>query len=152
MPKHSSEKAGFSLKYVVYAVILIAVLFFGYRAFVYLSSPKECKESSLSIHEISNEQVLCVFPDNSRLQMILKNDGRSVIEGAVLEISGEKGKAVRRIENLNLNPGDIATSVVEYGKENGNIKKITITPLVEHDSGEFMCSIRKMSFSGVKTC
>ncbi|MEK6916777.1 MAG: hypothetical protein AABW92_03455, partial [Nanoarchaeota archaeon] len=59
LPKFSMPKL--NLKPILLILVIAIVLFLAYSAVSYFTTPKLCKEVSLAVHKINNEDVLCVF-------------------------------------------------------------------------------------------
>jgi len=147
-----------SLVYLLFFLIFMTIIgtllyFFGgnLSTFYLYSSLEICEDVSIKVHEIYNEPVICVFPDNSKVQMILENNGTRIINKAEIILKGETGSKTDILESLNLKTDDVFTRVINTD-EIGNIEQVTITPLIIRDSKERKCNAQKISFKDIKTC
>ena len=146
--KHAAKK----LKLSPFLIIFLIIIVLGSATFLLNSSSSDCEDVSITLHEINNEQVLCVFPDNSKIQTILKNNGVKVINSVNFIAKGSEGKVSHDLVNLNFPGGDISTHSLNYGSDNGQLKKITITPSVLINDKVKVCKTKKVSYENIKTC
>ena len=138
---------------IIIIVIGLFIFFIGNR--LYFSSVA-CSDVSVKIYELSDEPVICVYPDNSKAQMIIENDGKIAINGAEINLVGEKGTVTEKLENLDLPapPAEqnVFTRVVEYRPEYGTVKRIEVIPTIIKDNGLFACNAKKVTVESIKTC
>ena len=134
--------------------LIVLILFFLFVAttviiFVYNPKPNVCNDVNLAIHELNNEQVLCVFPDYSKVQFILKNKGPMIVNSVDVNIKGRNGEIT---ENLNVNMGieGISTQVLDYGQD--EIKKFLVTPNIVVNQTQYICKSNQIIIDEVKTC
>ncbi len=148
-PKEEKSKPKTGL----FLVILLIIIVLGGLGAVFFLKPivsSECEEVSITLHQINNEDVLCVFPDNSKIQTILKNNGKKIINSVTLLAKGDKGKVQHNVENLILVENDIKTLVLDYNS--GNLKQITITPTILVNQEVIVCKDKVTSYENIKTC
>ncbi|MEM2131285.1 MAG: hypothetical protein QXR96_02060 [Candidatus Woesearchaeota archaeon] len=135
--EHNNEKKKLSLNYILVFTLVVIILFFvlGFLALnknnnLNLKSFKNenCKDVSLSFFKKNENEIVCVFPDNSKVQMIIENKGLKKIDSIDIFINNQK------IENLkiNLEPNNIFTKVVET-KTNNNVNELKIIPIIENN-------------------
>ncbi len=131
------------------SLILLIIGFFiiilGIAGFLIFQSTRYigCEDVSLAVHKISNEDVLCVFPDNSKIMTIIKNTGQQNIKNLIFKIKGT-GITIEKLENVNIKPGDISTHTISYGKS--SINEIKIIP----ETDKKIC--RPVVYTEIKTC
>jgi hypothetical protein len=90
-------------------LILIGIIgFFIFQSNRYIG----CEDVSVIVHQINDEDVLCVFPDNSKVMTIVKNNGEKTIQNLIFKIKGV-GTTIKKLENVNIQPGDISTHTID---------------------------------------
>lgn len=114
-----------------------------------------CDDIKLDVHELNGEKIICSFPDNSKIQMIIKNSGESNINFVNVKVIGTDTGILNKdfeetIENLNLLPEDVSTNVVDYGI--GEISAVELTPGVVEEGKKYVCRDKMISFSSIKSC
>lgn len=157
-PVVSKEKKPFPKKiiFILFGIIVLAGV--GYGLYYVLQgqplyfSSAVCKDLSIKIYELNNEPVLCVFPDNTKIQMILENNGQTTINSATVLIKGQNSNVEDVMDDLNLVAGDVFTRVIDVDpNEVGNVKEIIITPAVVNNKKMF-CNDKKLVFKDINTC
>lgn len=130
---------------VLFIILFLCLLLLGILGYFFYQSTRYigCENVSISIHKIKDEEVLCVFPDNSKIMTIIKNNGQENIKNLIFKIKG-KGITTKKLENVNIQPDAISTHTIEYGKE--NISKIILIP----ETNEKVC--QGIVFKEIKTC
>lgn len=124
--KHKKEKKKKNvLKIIIPIVVIIIIVLVGGIIYLRLKAKSECDNVVLDVHKINNNPVLCAFPDNTKIQTILVNDGSVLIKEAEILIKGSKGKVLENIENINLGPGEISTHVIDFDNSNGEIQQVS---------------------------
>ncbi|MBT3720336.1 hypothetical protein HN789_05610 [archaeon] len=129
--------------YIGLALALIVVIILGIFLLSSLVGNNECKDVSVKIHELNNAEVLCVFPDNSKIMTIISNNGNVNIEHVEFKIKSDSTIS-KRLDNINLAPDQIFSHTLEYG--GNNINEISIIPEV---SGK---SCKPFKIKEIKTC
>ncbi len=157
-PSAYKEKKPFPKKIVFIIIGIIVFAGIGYGAYKLLKvqplyfSSAVCKNLSIKIYELRDEPVICAFPDNTKLQMILENNGAITINSATVLIKGQNNNMEDIIDNLNLVPGDVFTRVINIDPNTiGRINEIVITPAVVNKKKRF-CNDKKLVFKDIKTC
>ena len=147
------------LTYLLFFMIFVTIIgtllyFFGgnLSTFYLYSSLEICEDVSIKVHEIYNEPVICVFPDNSKVQLILENNGKRIINKAEILVKGEKNTTTDNLNNFNLVSNDVFTRVINYDYGNGgSISEITIIPIILRNSKERKCNAQKIIYKDIKT-
>ncbi|MFH2020768.1 MAG: hypothetical protein ABIJ34_05100 [archaeon] len=111
-----------------------------------------CDGLSMEIQKLQDNEVLCAFPDNSRLQAFLTNKGDITINFVEIRIKGTKRNFQNNVENVNLEKDNIFTLVVPYGERYGNIKEISLIPGIVEDGKNKLCTSKKLIRTNVKSC
>jgi len=104
----------------------------------------KCNNVALDIFEKNGEKILCIIPEESEIQMIIKNTGTETIEKIDMFVKGDT-TSMDTFE-IDLLPGQIYTKVLNYG-DLRKIKEIMLTPILDND---IMC--RSISFTDVRDC
>jgi hypothetical protein len=108
---------------------------------------QDCPDASLSIYKINNEASLCVFPDQSRVQIILANDGDEAIQKSIIHLTGIRGTQSEELSYLNLLPGKIFPRTILYDSDKyGSLSKITVLRV----SGTAYC--KAIEIENIKSC
>ena len=158
-PAVHKEKKPFPKKiiFIILGIIILAGIGYGIYYFfqaqpLYFSS-SVCKDLSISVYELNNEPVLCVFPDNTKVQMILENNGAITVNSATVLLKGENSNVEDVMDNLNLVPGDVFTRVIDFDPNTvGRVNEVIITPAVVKNDKKMVCNDKKLSFTEIKTC
>ena len=158
-PAIHKEKKPFPKKiiFIILGIIVLAGISYGVVTLLqaqplYFSS-SVCKDLSISVYELNNEPVLCVFPDNTKVQMILENNGAITVNSASVLLKGENSNVEDVMDNLNLVPGDVFTRVIDFDPNTvGRVNEVIITPAVVKNDKKMVCNDKKLSFTEIKTC
>lgn len=146
------------------ALFLILLLLFlgGAIAIIYFfnikipfsdSDPEECNSVSIAIHKESEMPVICVFPDYSKIQLILENNGERVINKVEISLKGSKQTVTDELNNINLIPSDVFPRVISYNLETqGEVKQIAILPILMLENKEEKCYSKTIFFNKLSTC
>jgi hypothetical protein len=117
-----------------------------------VSSP-DCSQVAIKIYEANSEPVLCIYPDNSKVQLILENSGNEIISSAQITLIGEKSRSTDNSDNLNLKPTDVLTRVLKYEPSTSeNLKQMNILPIIEKNSIMQKCYSKKITYTQFKVC
>lgn len=157
-PHLKEKKKSSKNKLVLYiAMTVLAIILFVLGLMLYktldtsientFNKDSNCENISLVIHEMNGEKVLCVFPDNSMFQVFLKNQGTQKINSVEIIISSENAET-NDTPQVNLAPGDVLPYIKQH--ENGQISKVTITPIIVKEDKSFICS--SIISTEIKTC
>jgi hypothetical protein len=158
--KEKNKKPGFR----VVLLVLFVILFLGIAAFaVWKFVPFEipalpfgssaCKNASVDIYHIKGEPVVCVFPDNSKVQLILFNNGNIQLSKVDITVLGSKGKMYDIVENINLKSQDVFTRAFYYNySEAGDIKSVSLLPYVSSNGRTDACGSKKITYDKIATC
>lgn len=158
-PAVHKEKKPFPKKiiFIILGIIILVGLGYGISSFLqpqllYFSS-SVCKNLSIKVYELNNEPILCVFPDNTKVQMILENNGLITINSATVLIKGQNSNVEDVMDNLNLVPGDVFTRVIDFDPNAvGTVNQVIITPAVVENDKKKVCNNEKLLFTEIKTC
>jgi hypothetical protein len=151
--KGKNKKSGFS----VVLLVLFVILFLGAAAFALwnfvLFAAFACKDASIDIYHIKGEPVVCVFPDNSKVQLILFNNGNTQLSKVDITVSGSKGEMYDIVENINLNSQDVFTRAFNYNYSGtGDIRSVSLLPYVSSNSRIDACGSKKITYDKIATC
>jgi hypothetical protein len=133
------KKIVLELLALVFIILIIAAGYLFFKG----GEDNYCENVSVSIHKIRNEDVLCVFPDNSKIMTIVKNSGQVIIRNLIFEIRGNSMTRIK-LDNVNILPNDVSTHTLDYGKS--DIRQIRIIP----ETSERICE--GVVFTEIKTC
>ncbi|MBN2367568.1 hypothetical protein JXC34_01005, partial [Candidatus Woesearchaeota archaeon] len=138
--------------YFLIALTVIALVVYSLMYFKFPSlGPDACDDVSVSIYEIESVPVLCVFPDNSKIQMIVQNTGSKTLYG--VDITAKGSRSVKAdIDEFNLPPGEFFTKVFDYGADNGDLVEVSLVPSVFIDNNKHVCASKKITLTGIETC
>lgn len=109
---------------------------------------KECNDVSIKFYELTNtsnkekNEFICVFSDNSNVQLILENNGEKKIKKIDVYFNNNKIETL----NINLMPEKIIPKIIE-NKNKEEIKEIKIIPYIEN---EIKC--RELIKKNINTC
>ena len=158
-PVVHKEKKPFPKKiiYLIVGIIFLAGLGYGVYYFLQVQpfyfSSSVCKDLSIKVYELKNVPVLCVFPDNTKVQMILENNGLTTINSATVLIKGQNSNVEDVMDDLNLVAGDVFTRVIDFDpSEVGTVNKVVITPAVVKNNKKMVCNDNKLTFTEIKSC
>ena len=140
--QEEKPKKSFPLIPIFITIIIILLVIGGY--FYIQKQSQKCNNISVGIYHIKGEPVLCVYPNNAKLQMILENTGDEVIPAVEIEIKGER-RITANLDNIFLMPGNIYTKTLEYSPDNGDITEISIIPIADTKCGG-------ITIKDIKTC
>jgi hypothetical protein len=158
--KEKNNKSGFP----IVLLVLLVILFLGIGAFaVWKFVPFEmpalpfgssaCKNVSVDFYHIKGEPVVCVFPDNSKVQLILFNNGDIQLSKVDITVSGSKGNMYDIVENINLKSQDVFTRAFNYNySEAGDIKSVSLLPYVSSNGRIDACGSKKITYDKIATC
>ncbi len=149
------KKSIVPLLIIAFLVILLAFLFLSQKNPLDLTfgSSSKCENVTLEVHKLKGEPVVCAFPDNSKIQLIIANNGQIMISKAEIIVNGEKGKTVDKLENLNLEPNDVFTRTFNYDFGiAGEPKSITLTPFILSNGLQTACNDKKMTYDKIGKC
>jgi hypothetical protein len=150
------KKSNFPVALLILFIILLlggAVFAFWKFAPSFSFGSSLCQNTSIDIYHIKGEPVVCIFPDNSKVQLIIFNSGNTEISRADITVSGSKGKAYDIIENLNLKSQDVFTRTFNYDySKTGDIQSITLIPYTSDNGNIVSCGSKKVTYDRIETC
>jgi hypothetical protein len=121
-------------------------------SFIGVSSPA-CNQISVGILKTDSEQLLCIYPDNSQVQLIIENNGNEIISSAQIKFIGEKSSYLNELNDVNLEPTYTLSRVLKYDFAGlGNLKQVSIYPSIEKGSLLQKCYSKKMDYKDIKVC
>jgi hypothetical protein len=130
------------LPLIVNLLILAAFIF---SILLWQQQSSVCEDVKLSIHKINEEEVLCIYSDNSKIQTILKNEGKELIRHFDVTVKGKNGESTYRIENANLEPDKVSMHVIDIAMD--NVEEVTVIPFTEAS-----CTKEQIKRTSIKTC
>jgi hypothetical protein len=111
-----------------------------------------CEGISVKVHELYDLPILCAFPDNSKLQVILKNDGAADLNYVEITAKSQRGETVQRLDKISISPGDVLTLVINVDATKGMVQEVTIVPGIRQDGGPAVCADKAILVQGIRTC
>lgn len=106
----------------LFFILVLIVIFFLIKANS-LSYKQDCENVSIKIFETKGNEVICVFPDNSKIQLILENNGNKKIDKIDVFLNNYNIETL----DLNLIQDQVFTKVIENEKKE-KINTIKIIP------------------------
>jgi hypothetical protein len=139
-------------------LLLVGIFFLSQKLDFSLSN--NCQDISLTLYELQEQPVLCVYDDNSKIQMIVENNGIENIGKLDIVVKGSRKTVKDSLDNLNIlskenavEQGDhLFTRVVEYGSENGEVKSVEIIPYSLYEGKYAKCTDKKIIATEINTC
>ncbi len=130
MPAKKKDKPKSNV--LLFAMVIIFILVVAGSAALYFTVFRYsgCDEVSMAVHTLDNYEVLCIFPDNSKMMMILKNTGQTTIKDVEVKANDKK---LGMLENANINPGEIFTYTMDYGLSD-TLEKVSFIPYTDKKS------------------
>lgn len=126
-------------------VNLLILSVFIFLILLWQQQSSVCEDVGISIHKIDNEEVLCVYNDNSKIQTILKNEGNTLIRHLDIIIKDGDEESTYRLEDINLEPEKVSMHVIDLNGKKAD--EITIIPF-----SDASCTKEQIKRTVVKTC
>lgn len=136
---------------VVIVLLIISASVYLVLSFLPALGPvSPCQNISLAIHENKGNQIYCIYPDNSRLQVFLKNNGNQMINSVDITVNSQSNKFSEQIENFAVD--DVIPYVKDYSPDYGKVNSIVVTPSILIGEEITICSEKKLVLKNIKDC
>ena len=150
-PKEKKKQNILPIVIMIFVLGMITLSIFFILSYIPLSGKiSECQNVSIAVHENNGDQIYCIYPDNTILQIFLKNNGKQMINSINITVNSQSNKFSEKIDNFPVS--DVIPYVKDYSPEYGKVKSIVVTPSILIGEELTACSDKKLVLRNIKTC